>query len=135
MNFVARYPLKLPDQLKKEAERLSSEQGISLNQFIMWSVAEKVGALMQLLDDPRFPHITYRRGSSGRPTSVIRGTGIRVQTVVVASRVWKLTPDQIAREYKITKVEVQDALAFYEAHTDEIDSAIVAEEEIEQSHE
>ena len=59
---MARYPLNLPVQLKKEAEQWAASQGVSLNQFIMWSVAEKVGALRQGLNDPDFPQITYRRG-------------------------------------------------------------------------
>ena len=78
---MARYPLNLPAQLKKEAEEWAAAQGISLNQFILWAVAEKVGALKQQLDDPAFPRVTYRRGASGQPVPVLRGTGIRVQTV------------------------------------------------------
>jgi len=61
---MSRYPLNLPGQLKKEAEQFASEQGVSLNQFIMWAVAEKVGALSQTLDDPQFPQVTYRRGAA-----------------------------------------------------------------------
>ena len=56
---MARYPLNLPVALKKEAEQWADSQGVSLNQFIMWAVAEKVGALRQGLDDPNFPQITY----------------------------------------------------------------------------
>ena len=63
---MARYSLNLPAQLKHEAEAWAGKQGISLNQFILWAVAEKVGALKQQLDDPAFPHITYRRGACGR---------------------------------------------------------------------
>lgn len=46
---MARYPLNLPAQLKEEAEKWAADQGVSLNQFIMWAVAEKVGALRQNL--------------------------------------------------------------------------------------
>ncbi len=73
---MARYPLNLPVQLKEEAERRASDQGVSLNQFIMWAVAEKVGSLRQDLNDPAFPRITYRRGAAGQPLPVLRGTGI-----------------------------------------------------------
>ena len=38
---MARYPLSLPTQLKQEAETLAAQQGVSLNQFILWAVAEK----------------------------------------------------------------------------------------------
>ena len=41
---MTRYALNLPVSLKQEAEDLASRQGISLNQFIMWSVSEKVAA-------------------------------------------------------------------------------------------
>ncbi len=85
---MARYSLNLPTQLKYEAEAWATKQGISLNQFILWAVAEKVGALSQHLDDPTFPQITYRRGAGGQPMAALRGTGLRVQTVVVATQTW-----------------------------------------------
>ena len=77
---MARYPLNLPARLKHEAERWAANQGVSLNQFILWAVAEKVGALKQELDAPAFPHVTYRRGAAGQPNPVLRGIGVRVQT-------------------------------------------------------
>jgi predicted HicB family RNase H-like nuclease len=53
---MSRYALNLPVQLKQEAEQWAAKQGVSLNQFILWAVAEKVGALKQQLDDvPRTP--------------------------------------------------------------------------------
>lgn len=128
---MARYPLNLPAQLKQEAEKWASNQGISLNQFIMWAVAEKIGALSQSLDDPAFLRITYRRGAAGHPTPILRGTGIRVQTVVIAAQQWELTPAQIAAEYDLTKAQVDDALAFYKAHRAEIDATITTEQTIE----
>jgi len=131
---MARYPLNLPVQLKKEAERWAASQGVSLNQFIMWSVAEKVGALRQDLNDPDFPQVTYRRGAAGMPTPMLRGTGIRVQTVVVAARQWELTAEEIAAEYDVTESQVEEALAFYEAHQAEVDAAIEAEETLEAAH-
>ena len=82
---MSRYPLNLPQQLKQEAEAWAQKQGVSLNQFILWATAEKIGALNQQLDDPRFPQVTYRRGASGVPTPVLRGTGIRVQAAAIAA--------------------------------------------------
>ena len=35
---MARYPLNLPEQLKREAEQWAVDQGISLNQFILNTV-------------------------------------------------------------------------------------------------
>lgn len=128
---MARYSLNLPAQLKSEAERWASEQGVSLNQFIMWAVAEKVGALNQGLDNPDFPQITYQRGAAGVPTPVVRGTGIRVQTLVTAFQKWGLNPAEIAEEYDLKGNQVAEALAFYDAHRQEIDQVIVAEGKME----
>jgi hypothetical protein len=41
----ATYPLKLPVSIKKAAQRLAQEDGVSLNQWIAAAVAEKVGAV------------------------------------------------------------------------------------------
>jgi len=128
---MARYPLNLPVALKKEAERWADSQGVSLNQFIMWSVAEKVGALRQELNDPDFPGITYRRGASGVPMPTLIGSGIRVQTIVVAAQHWDFDPEAIADEYDLNVSQVEEALAFYEAHRAEIDAAMEAEERLE----
>lgn len=39
------YPLKLPLSIKKAAQRLAKEDGVSLNQWISVAVAEKVGVV------------------------------------------------------------------------------------------
>jgi hypothetical protein len=39
------YPLKLPLSVKKAAQRLAQEDGVSLNQWISAAVAEKVGVV------------------------------------------------------------------------------------------
>jgi len=127
---LSRYPLNLPSELRQEAARLAERQGISLNQFILWAVAEKVGELRRSLDDPAFPHITYRRGAAGQPTPVIRGTGIRIQTIVLAAQHWGISPAQIAADYDLTEQQVKECLAFYEAHRAEIDENIRAEERL-----
>jgi len=131
---MARYALKLPVELKQEAEQIAEKQGVSLNQFILWSVAEKVGELKQGLDDENYPNITYRRGAAGIPTPVLRGTGIRVQTVVIDARQWVLTASQIAAEYDLPVRLMKEALAFYEAHRSEIDISIQAEKNMEPAH-
>lgn len=41
----ATYPLKLPTSVKKAAERLAKEDGVSLSQWIAAAVAEKVGVV------------------------------------------------------------------------------------------
>jgi len=130
---MPRYPLTLPAQLKSDAERLADEQGISLNQFILWSVAEKVGALHAGLDDPNFPNITYRRGASGQLMPVLRGTGVRVQTIVIAAQDWKLSPSRIAEEYELSESRVEEALSFYNEHHAEVDANIHVEQGLESS--
>jgi len=63
-------------------------------------VTEKVGGLKQAIDDPRFPQVTYRRGAAGWPEAVLRGTGIRAQTIVVAHQTWGMAPAEIAADYE-----------------------------------
>lgn len=128
---MSRYALNLPVQLKQEAEQWAAKQGVSLNQFILWAVAEKVGSLKQQLDDPDFPQITYRRGASGRPMPMLRGTGIRVQTVVAAMENWGLTAEQVTAEYNLNQAQVNEALAFYKTHHQEIDLELAAEQALE----
>jgi hypothetical protein len=41
----ATYPLRLPLSIKKAAQRLAKEDGVSLNQWIAVAVAEKVGVV------------------------------------------------------------------------------------------
>jgi uncharacterized protein (DUF433 family) len=127
---MTRYPLNLPSSLKEEAQQLAARQGISLNQFIMWSVSEKVASLRNQLDDPDFPGITFRRGASGWVTPVLRGTGIRVQTLVIDTQ-QGLKPEEIAEEYGLNPDRICEALSFYDAHRPEIDAAIAAEQDLE----
>ena len=39
------YPLRLPHSLKAALEKLSKEDGTSINQFVVMAVAEKVSAI------------------------------------------------------------------------------------------
>lgn len=125
------YPLKLPIQLQQEAEKLATLQGITFDQFILWAVAEKVATLNQRNDDRTFPQITYVRGASGELAPVLRGTRLRVQTVVIAAQKWDLSAKEIATEYDISEAQVNEVLAFYAAHSQEIDASIAAEQIIE----
>ncbi len=125
------YTLNLPVQLQQEAEKLATLQGISFDRFILWAVAEKVATLKQRNDDAVFPQITYVRGASGQLVAVLRGTRLRVQTVVIAAQEWGFPPNQIATEYDISEAQVNELLAFYAAHFQEIDASIAAEQIIE----
>ena len=40
-----RYPLSLPASLKETAARLAREDGVSLNQWIVTAVAQRIGAV------------------------------------------------------------------------------------------
>jgi hypothetical protein len=39
------FPLRLPESIKRAAQELASQDGVSLNQFIATAVAEKVSTL------------------------------------------------------------------------------------------
>ncbi len=86
---------------------------------------------MKQNDDRTFPEITYVRGASGQLVPVLRGTRLRVQTAVIAAQKWGLCPNQIAGEYDLSEAQVNEVLAFYAAHCQEIDASIVAERIIE----
>jgi hypothetical protein len=45
-----KYPLHLPQSLKETAARMAQEDGVSLNQWIVAAVAQKIGAV-QTADD------------------------------------------------------------------------------------
>jgi len=74
MSETKTYPLRLPRSLKAAVERLSREDGTSINQFVATAVAEKVSALQtaRFFEDRRgradfkaFDKIMRRRG--GKP--------------------------------------------------------------------
>jgi uncharacterized protein (DUF433 family) len=133
-NMAARYPLNLPKELKQAAAQLAKQQGVSLNQFFLWSISEKVSELKTSIDDPNFPMITYRRGASGIPTPIIRGTGIRVETLVIGHEHWGQSASELAEEYDIPLDAVEAALSYYQTHKEEIDTLIRIEQEIEAKH-
>ncbi|MBE9124034.1 DUF433 domain-containing protein [Tychonema sp. LEGE 07199] len=86
---------------------------------------------MDKSDDRAFPEITYVRGASDEFVPVLRGTRLRVQTVVIAAQKWGFSPNQIAAEYDLSEAQVNDVLAFYAAHSQEIDACIDAKKIIE----
>ena len=83
--------------------------------------------ILREFDDPAFPGITHRTGASGHSTPLLRGTGIRVQTMVIAERAWGLSVKQIASDWGLSERQVTEAMAFYAAHRAEIDADIEAE--------
>jgi uncharacterized protein (DUF433 family) len=129
--MASRYPLNLPVDLKQEAEQIAARQGISLNQLILWSLAEKVTELKHKLDDPKFPGITYRLSQDGSPVPVLRGMNLRVQTLVIANQAWKEPLAEIARQYELPERVVREALGFYQAHQRMVDALIKEEAALE----
>ena len=128
---MASYSVNLPLQLQQAVEQCAKNQGISLDQFILWAITEKVTVLQQQFYDPAFPHITYRQGANGEAVAIIQGTGIRVQTIVIAAYHWGMSSNQIAEEYGLTELQINNALRFYTTHQAEIDTAIANEQAIE----
>lgn len=120
------HALNLPDQLQQEVEQLAQSQGISLDQFILWAVSEKVSTLKA-----SFPQIAYRKGVSSQLIPIIKGTGIRVQTIAIAAQNWGMSPNQIAIEYDLNESQVNEALTFYEINKGQIDMAIATEQSLE----
>lgn len=129
-----RYSLNLPVDLKREAEQVAEQQGISLNQLILWSLAEKVTTLKSKLDDPGFPSITYKLDTENQPVPIIRGKGIRVQTIVVAFHRWQESVADIARQYDLSQSIVKEALSFYQAHKSVVDALINENNALEGGH-
>ncbi|MFM7363993.1 MAG: DUF433 domain-containing protein [Cuspidothrix sp.] len=123
------YTLNLPEQLKHEIEQLVQIQGISLDQFILWAVTEKVSTLKA-----SFSQIAYRQGANGQLVPIIKGTGIRVQTVVIASQKWGMSLSQIADEYQLNEAQVREALSFYVVNKEQIDTAISSEQSLESAN-
>lgn len=76
-----------------------------------------------------YPSITYRQGASGVIAPILLGTGIRVQTIVIASH--NMTQTEIANDYDLIESQVREALAFYDVHRSEIDALIQIEVELE----
>jgi len=71
MRETKTYPVRLPRSLKEAVERLSREDGASINQFVGTAVAEKVSALQTAkffqdrkarADFKAFDRIMRRRG-------------------------------------------------------------------------
>jgi uncharacterized protein (DUF433 family) len=61
----------------------------------------------------------------------LRGTGIRVQTIVISNREWNETPAEIASPYELSEGLVKAALRFYQAHQAEIDLLIQSKPALE----
>jgi len=126
-----RYSLNLPVDLKQDAEQMAERQGVSLNQLILWSLAEKVTALKSKIDDPNFSDITYKLDSDNQLVPYVKGKGIRVQTLVIAFYEWKESAVELSKQYDLPQKTVKQALSFYEAHKKVVDALIDSNSEAE----
>lgn len=131
---MSAYSLNLPTQLREAATKVASMQGISLDQFIIKAIADKLAGGEELVGNLDFPEIAYLRGSSGVKFPVLKGTSIRIQTLVIARHRWNLSEEEIAQEYDLTLETVRHALLFYSELGEEIESAIAIEQTIEQAN-
>lgn len=61
-----KYPLQLPQSLKETATRLAMEDGVSLNQWIVSAVAQKIGAVETASEFLKARAGTAKRGDLGR---------------------------------------------------------------------
>jgi HicB family len=61
----ASYPLKLPMSLKAAAQRLAKEDGVSLNQWIAVSIAQKIGVVETAAD------FLKQRAGNARPIDML----------------------------------------------------------------
>lgn len=73
MSETKTYALRLPKSLKDAVERISKEEGTSINQFVATAVAEKVSAMQTArffqerkarADFKKFDRIMKRRGGT-----------------------------------------------------------------------
>jgi len=85
------------------------------------------------LSDPEFPQVTYRRGASGRSVPVLRDTSILVRTVAALAQQGQ-SVEEMAEHYGLSAGQVKEALAFYEAHRQEIDTNVQEEGDLEGAH-
>ena len=61
----ASYPLKLPASIKDAAARLAKEDGVSLNQWISFAVAQKIGAVETAAE------VLKQRAGSPKPSDML----------------------------------------------------------------
>src|ERR1700720_2416039 len=87
----ATYPIELPHSVKKAAQRLAKEDGVSLNQWIAAAVAEKVGVIETAADffkkragkaQGRRPHEIPSQRPSRRPRNLKTNSANRAARVV-----------------------------------------------------
>jgi len=87
-------------------------------------VAEKLGALRSQVDDPDFPHITYRRGASRRPIPALSGTGIRLAGPLLQPPISGTVRAGNCRPIDLSETQVPRSSSLLHDHRGEIDADI-----------
>ena len=119
-------------ELQAQVLQLPLKERWQLVQHLLGSIQqETLGAGPTLEHEQAFPQIQYRMGTSGQASASIKGTGIRIQTIVIAQADWDWNVSKIADEYDLSATQVSEALRFYEVHKAEIDDAIASEAALE----
>ena len=88
------------------------------------------GATMNQPDGLQSPQVVYREGAAG-PKLVLKGTSLRVQTIVTSVQKWNMTPEEVAAEYDLQAAQVLAALNYYTDHRTEIEAVIEDEAALE----
>lgn len=70
---MSTFPLRLPDDLKKEATAQAEAAGVSLNQYIATALASRVGAQAEA---ERYFAARGVRAVRGRAKEILAGSGI-----------------------------------------------------------
>lgn len=124
--------IQIPPQLEEAVLQCANQQGISVDELIILAVTEKINYLAQ--DENSFPEIIEKINTDGDKVPVIKGTNIRVQTLVIAFHNWQLSVTDIAEQFNLTPEQVAQALNFYQIHQQSIDRAIATEQALEIAH-
>jgi uncharacterized protein (DUF433 family) len=81
---------------------------------------------MAIAESSPYPRIIRNpRIHGGEP--VVRGTRVPVRTIVIAWSEYRNVPRVLAAYPRLTEEDVQEALAYYEAHRQELDKRIQAQ--------
>lgn len=119
-------------ELQAQVLQLPLKERWQLVQQLLGSIQqETLGSGLTLEHEQAFPQIQYRMGTSGQASASIKGTSIRIQTIVIAQADWGWDVSKIADEYDLSTAQVSEALRFYEVHKAEIDDAIASEAALE----
>jgi uncharacterized protein (DUF433 family) len=90
------------------------------------------GAAMNQPNGSLSAQIVYRKGTAGHKP-VLKGTNLRVQTIVTSVQKWNMTPEEVAADYDLQGAQVLASLNYYTDHRTEIDAVIEDEAALERA--